>query len=38
MDFENRKFLQVGLDSENNLNMSVNIITSSRHVVISQDF
>jgi len=38
IDFKNPKFLQVGLNPENNFDVSIHIITSSRHIVISHDF
>jgi hypothetical protein len=38
IDFTNRKFLQVGLDPENNFNVSIHIITPSRHIAVSHDF
>lgn len=38
IDFENRKFLNVGFDSKDEFNIVVQIITPSRYVNISPDF
>jgi len=38
IDFENRKFLNVGFDSKDQFNIVVQIITPSRYVNISPDF
>jgi len=38
IDFENRKFLNVGFDSKDQFNIVVQIITPSRYVNISSDF
>jgi len=38
IDFTNRKFLNMGLNPENQLKTIIYIITSSGHVVIMSDF